>query len=332
MSGRLLVLNEHGAYVPSDGNATSDGRAGIELAHVSETEKILSLAANGGGSGTGMSYYSVAARCGRKARLDTERRAMYRNTDAPLPATKNHFVIGSVYHKLHELARANNNLPLIDLNERWQNPNVAEGVRLYKGWLRTWGVDFWGRCLGVEVKIIDTQTFPCVCGPHSGDDPTYDCPGDGETIPVTAALDMIVEMDDAACERAKRRGLELSPGRYIIDWKTSDGPGNGVGYAEGLQALWYCAAWNQQNPHQQVSGIVFDVVNKRARRKDRSVLAEDFQAHYVPCGLEDVQALAGLVQQGHENVTANRPNRAECTDWQGNVCAFRMSGECDARD
>ena len=325
MSGKVLLPNEHGILVPTD------HEDGSELAHVSDTEKVLSLAANGGGSGTGMSYYSVAARCGRRARLDTERRALYRNSDAPLPATKNHFVIGSVMHKLHELANSDNGLPLIDLNERWQNPNVAEGVRLYKGWLRTWGKGFWGRTLGVEVQIVDTRSFPCTCGPHSGPHPTYDCPGNGETVPVTAALDMIVEMDEAACERAKRRGLELSPGRYIIDWKSSDGPSNGISYAEGLQALWYTSAWNEQNPHQQVLGIIFDCVNKRSRRKDRSVLLEDFQAHYVPCGLEPMGALAGLIQQGHENVVADRPNRAECCDWQGNVCPYRLSGECDAQ-
>lgn len=325
MSGKVLLPNEHGILVPTD------HEDGSELAHVSDTEKMLSLAANGGGSGTGMSYYSVAARCGRRARLDTERRARYRNSEAPLPATKNHFVIGSVYHKLHELARANNNLPLIDLNERWQNPNVAEGVRLFKGWLRTWGRDFWGRCLGVEVQIVDSTSFPCTCGPHSGDDPTYDCHGNGETVPVTAALDMIAELDEAACERAKRRGLEVTPGRYIIDWKTSDGPGNGTGYAEGLQALWYCGVYNRQNPHAPVEGIIFDVVNKRARRKDRTVLPEDFQAHLVTCGLEDIDALAGLIQQGHENVVMNRPNRAECVTWQGDVCPYRLSGECDAK-
>lgn len=319
----ILVPNEHGVLTPSDFTEAPG--------ELSETERILSLAANGGGSGTGMSYYSLAAQCGRKARLNAEKYARFRDKGIALPPTKNAFIIGSVYHKLHELARrTGHDIPTLDLNERWQNPNVAEGVRLYKGWLRTFGKDFWGRCLGVEVHLVDSTTFECQCGPHSGDIPTYDCQGSPDTIPVTAALDMLVEMDDAACERAKRRGLELTPGRYIVDHKTSDGPSTGVAYAEGIQALWYCSVYNLQNPHAPVNGIIFDCVNKRSRRKDRTVLPEDFQAHLVTCGLEGVDALRGMVQQGHENVVANRPNRAMCVDWMGNVCPFRMSGECDA--
>lgn len=309
MAGRLLVLDDAGRYVPSDGSDTGNaGTAGN--ACTSATEQTLSLAANGGGSGTGMSYYSVAARCGRRARLDTERRAMYTAGDAPLPVTKNHFVVGSVYHRLQELARKGNDMPLIDLNERWQNPNVAEGVRLFKGWLRTWGRDFWGKCLGVEVQLTDTETFG---------------------VPVTAALDMVVEMDEEACVRARRRGLELQPGRYIVDWKSADGPSNGTSYAEGLQALWYCGVYNKFHPDAPVQGIIFDVVMKRSRRKDRSVLIDDFQAFFVPCGLEPIEALRGLVEQGHRNVLEDRPNRAECTSWQGDVCPYRMSGECDAQ-
>ena len=298
--GKILVPDERGVLVPED-----------QAAPTSDAERVLSLAANSGGSGKGMSYYSVAARCGRKANLDTARREQFRDANAPAPATKNHFVVGSVYHKLQELAHGPvNDLPIIDLNERWANPNVAEGVRLFKGWLRTWGAGFWGRTVAVEEHLEDTETFG---------------------VPVTAALDMVVYMDTEACERAKRRGLTLEPGHYIVDWKTADGPSNGVAYSEGIQALWYCYVWNNQHPNMPVNGIIFDVVNKRSRRKDRSVLLDDFQAHFVPCGLERADdALRGLILQGHQNAVENRPNRAECISWQGDICPYRLSGECDA--
>lgn len=327
--GNTLVPNEDGVLVSEPSGPLSEG------------EKALSLAVNSGGSGLGMSYYSQASRCGRRARLSDQRYASFRESGAPLPTTKNHFIVGSVYHKLHELARIRSvdpsaDVPTLDANEQYQNPNVAEGMRLYKGWLRQWGLDFWGKCLGVEVHLTDDETF---AAPPSTDVP----PLPGETlgdvmergeetwgkITVTGALDMVVEMDEAACERAKERGLELTPGRRIIDWKTADGPSDGEQYRGGMQALWYCHLWNKEHPDQPVDGIIFDVVMKRSRRKDRSVHKDDFQAFYVPCGLESIESLRGMVLQGHRNVVEDIPNRSECVSWRGEVCTFRVMGTCD---
>jgi len=329
MPGSLLVPNEDGVLVPVEADV---------LEPASETERVLSLAANSGGSGEGMSHFAQASRCGRRARLSQERYSHFAESSAPLPSSKNHFVIGSVYHKLQELARRKHNYTL-DYNEQFANPNVAEGVRLYKGWLRHWGLDYWGECLGVEVHLTDDKTF---MRPLEDNDPfppeKFESLGDWakradttwKPICVTGALDMVVDMDWEACERARKRGLDLTPGRRIIDWKTADGPSDGTQYAEGLQALWYCHLWNLHNPETPVDGIIFDVIYKRSRRKDRTVLADDFGAHYVPYGMESVDVLRGMVMQGHYNITADRPNRSECVTWRGEICPFRTHGQCDA--
>ena len=311
----LLLPNEDGVLEPS---GTAD------LGPVSENERVLSLAANTGGSGEGMSHYSQASRCGRRARLSAARYKRFADEGASLPASKNHFVIGSVYHKLHELARRDDK-PMLDYNEQFKNPNVAEGVRLYRGWLNMWSLDFWGDCLGVEVQLADKETFAL----DKTSDPDMVDPHD--RINVTGQLDMVVDMDDAACDRARRRGLELTPGRRIVDWKTADSPSDGTSYRDGLQAIWYCHLWNLHHPEAPVDGIIFDVVCKRSRRKDRSVLLEDFQAFYVPAGVETVEALRGMVLQGHRNIAEDSPNRSECVSWRGDVCPFRLNGECDAR-
>lgn len=320
MTARTLVPNEDGVLVPSEAEA---------IGPISENERVLSLAANSGGSGEGMSHYSQASRCGRRARLSSARYASFAENKRSLPATKNHFIIGSVYHKLHELARNPSDV-VLDYNEQFKNPNVAEGVRLYKGWLRTWGLDFWGKCLGVEVNLADDTTFKSEKDPNLPFGEGMGAPG--ESINVTGQLDMVVEMDEAACMRAKRRGLDLTPGRRIIDWKTSDSPSDGTNYREGMQAIWYVHLWNLHNPERPVDGIIFDVVNKRSRRKDRSVLLDDFQAYYVPCGLESVEVLRGMILQGHRNVVEDIPNRSECITWMGDVCPFRLNGECNATD
>lgn len=309
MPGKVLAPNEDGVLVLVDDE--------LDVSPLSESEKALSLAVNSGGSGLGMSYYSQASRCGRRARLSQERYQSFRDKGAALPATKNHFIVGSVYHKLHELARSPGEVTL-DANESYSNPNVAEGLRLYKGWLRQWGLDFWGTCLGVEVHLTDTETF------------AHETESTLEPITVTGALDMVVEMDEAACERAKKRGLELTPGRRIVDWKSADGPSDGSQYSGGMQALWYCYLYNKHHPDAPVDGIIFDVVMKRSRRKDRGVHVDDFQAFYVPYGLESVDTLRGMVLQGHRNVAEDVPNRSECVSWRGEVCTFRTMGVCDA--
>lgn len=326
MAGKLLVPNDEGVLVPQGVEVTP-------LDAVSANERMLSLAANTGGSGEGMSHYAQASRCGRRARLSAARYAAFAEEGRALPATKNHFVIGSVYHKLHELARRPEK-PALDYNEQFKNPNVAEGARLYRGWLRTWSLDFWGECLGVEIKLADSETFAMQGTVGDGTAACAEYPelAHDHSINVTGALDMVVDMDEAACERAKRRGLELNPGRRIVDWKTSDSPSDGTNYREGLQALWYTHLWNLHHPEQPVDGIIFDVVNKRSRRKDRSVLLEDFQAYYVPCGLESVDSLRGMITQGHRNIVEDVPNRSECISWMGDVCPFRLNGACDARD
>lgn len=311
----FLVPNEDGVLVLA--------KHMEEGAPLSPAEEALSLAVNeGGGSGAGMSHYSSAARCGRRARLSAERYQKFRDEKAALPPTKNHFIVGSVYHKLHELARRPSANLTLDLNERFENPSVAEGVRLYKGWMRHWSLDFWGRCLDVEVHLEDDTTFELDLEKlgHFGTAP----------ITVTGAMDMVVEMDAEACQRAKRRGLELTPGRRIVDWKTADAPSDGSNYAQGLQTLWYPYLWNLHFPETPVDGIIYDCIYKRGRRKDRSVLTEDFGAYYFPAGMESVDALRGMVLQGHRNIVEDIPNRAECCDWRGQVCPFRTSGDCDA--
>lgn len=314
MSAKFLVPNDDGVLVPSDVPSVEP---------LSDGERALSLAANSGGSGEGMSHYSLASRCGRRARLSQRRYDGFAERKAALPLTKNHFIVGSVYHKLHELARRPNDGLVIDFDEQYQNPNVAEGLRLYKGWLRTWGLDFWGKCLGVEVHLADETTFV-----YHVEGVQFDA--SDKNIRVSGQIDMVVEMDEAACERAKKRGLDLPPGRRLVDWKTADAPGDGLTYTDGVQGMWYMHLYNLHHPDTPVDGIIFDVIYKRSRRKDRSVLLDDFGAYHVLYGRENVESLRGMVLQGHRNIVEDIPNRSECVSWRGDVCPFRANGECDA--
>jgi len=297
-----LVPDDNGVLVPSD--------EGMGIGEVSANEHLLSLAANSGGSGAGMSHWAQASRCGRRARLSAERYQRFADEGRELPASKNHFIIGSVMHKLHELARKPDPSVVLDYNEQFKNPNVAEGTRLYKGWLRHHGLHFYGEPTAVEQHLSDENTFA--------------------PATVTAAIDMVVELDVAACSRLRSWGLEVPPGVTLVDWKSADSPSDGTNYKEGLQSLWYPYIWNLHNPDRPAQGIIFDVTMKRSRRKERAVLRDDFQKFFVPFGLESVESLRGMVMQGYRNVEDNIPNRSECTSFFGGTCPFKTNGECDA--
>ena len=284
-------------------------------------EVAIASAINTGGSGRGMSYYSAAARCGRRARLSEERREAFTAAGRDgLPRDKNAFAIGSIYHLLHQQAREPRADLELDFSDAYTNINVIEALRMYRGWMNVWGRDYWGRTLAVERKL-----------PESGAE-VREAIARTFGAQVNGTVDMVVELGDDDAVRAQRRLPGIQAGRYVLDWKTADSDADGVAYALGLQAMWYPALWNWCYPDAPVSGIIFDVALKRGRRRDRAMYADDFQAFFVETAQNShqrvVSLLRGMVRQGRLNVLHDVPNRAECVDWRGQTCPF-LNGECD---
>lgn len=275
---------------------------------LSAAELAIAKAINSGGSGRGMSYYSAASRCGRRSRLQDERhQSVVEQGNEGLPQTKHALVIGSIYHLLHEqLRRPRPDLEL-DFTEAVTNPNVVEALRMFRGFKNIWGAGYWGRTVEVEHRLHTTIGGEVVSG----------------------TMDMVAELDEEAAARAQRRLPGITPGRYVIDWKTADSDSDGVALAEGLQAMWYPTLWNRMYPATPVEGIIFDIAMKRGRRKDRAMYATDFQAVLVRTPPDNegevIDALRGMVKQGALNVLHDIPNRAECVDWRGQVCPFYKS-------
>lgn len=260
-----------------------------------------------GGSAHGMSYWADAARCGMRALLNERDKARVANDHLAIPPLSDEskdkkaaFAVGSAYHKLHELAR-NGELKLEDHEtiavdpESWSASHL-EALRLFNGWMAHWPLNLWGKTYAIEKEI------------------TVDVAG----YPVSAKPDLVVDVPDLPYYiRAQARCPKLpSCGKYLIDFKTSDQPYEDMYYKTGLQALWYCWAWNKRFPEDRVQGIIFDTIYKFGRRKDKSITSASFGAIYVDAVWSDEAPLIGMIKQGHDNIERarreQRGNRSEC--------------------
>ncbi len=300
---------------------TTPGDFGIDVLAGDITEPTLTpqelaiaRAINSGGSGRGMSFYAVASRCGRKARLQDVRREDFVDGEkAGLPDTKHALVIGSIYHLFQEQWRKPRPDLELDMSMAAYNPNVIEALRMFRGFSRLWGRNYWGKPIAVECKLPRGENETAQVTKLMGHE-------------VTGTIDMAVEMNQEDAERCQRRVPGIEPGRYLVDWKTADGESDGVALTQGLQALWYPALWNICFPAMPADGIIFDIAMKRGRRRDRAMYATDFQAVLVRTPSDAVEAavreLRGMVKSGALNVLQDIPNRAECVDWMGKVCPF----------
>jgi hypothetical protein len=280
-------------------------------------EELRLAAVNSTGSGRGMSFLTMAAACGKKAWLTEERDRARAETleeatyDPYKPAA---FIVGGVYHRLHEMWRQNQ-LDDRPLALETEDISVHLGAKLFEAYRSTWPMHLWGRPIAIE-KVIDAKV-------------------DGVTV--NAKPDLVVELGPAEVARASERcGTEIHPGRYIVDLKTEARVYDDMYYTGGLQALWYPVAWNQVHPEEPVDGIIFDIVRKpNARAKDQTISLDNYRAIYTPLYLNDTADLVGLVQQAEVNLErareTGRGNRAECVRFGfggADVCPF-FAGMCD---
>lgn len=292
---------------------------------------IMSLAEEAvteGGSGRGMSFWSDAAQCGKRARFREEEKSQ--GARAFDPTHEGHFVVGGVYHKLHEIWRYDADVEF-SYNEPLENRSVLSAIELFNGWRGQWNRDFWGKTVAVERQL------PCT---EIGEKTIVEALG---TL-VTAKVDMCVDIAEDDLERIQARCPDIvEAGRYLVDWKTAASHYPKEYYAGGLQALWYPAAWEMEHEDAvsrtpPIIGTIFDVIIKpRHNAKDRTFSREKFAAHFVPYQRGSFAAIQGLILQGQDNlqraVDKDLGNRAECVKFSFgsvDVCPFygnRCMGE-----
>jgi hypothetical protein len=297
---------------------------------ITDLEQRIAGIIGQGSSGRGNSFYAGAAECGRRQRLLDAKRKTFASVAAILPAERNKFLVGSVYHALQELYHSEQLQDAHFEDARSPsftgNENLRDGWRLFDGWRRNWDKDFWGETIAVERQIPRTKA------------------GERQiqsmfAAQYTARIDMLVRIGASDLPRIQTRLPHLrTPGLYLLDWKTRDSHGGHDAYINGLQALSYPLLHNLTEPQEPCAGIIWDVIVKHSRRKTvQPVKREDFDACFVSTVLSHhdlrgvAQEMRGMIDIGSRNYRLNIPNRSACTSFTGEQCQFRLSGACDAR-
>src|SRR3990167_11516014 len=99
---------------------------------------------NTGGSGRGISFYSEAALCGRRAKLNSE----FENVPGEAAA------VGIVFHKLAELYHKGEDVPQVVLPyNNFSADAVQEGLRLFGAYRQRYRPDAFGKVIDTEILL-----------------------------------------------------------------------------------------------------------------------------------------------------------------------------------
>lgn len=268
-------------------------------------------------SGTGTSYWSAAASCGRQVRLKEEALALEASgikvfeEHTPEPGKLDNFKVGAYYHLLQEFG-ANDNI-VWDAQEEAFNPEFKEALRLMRAYQSRYGSarQRWRMTdYRVEVQIPETEKGAALVLDLFGQ-------------PFTGRLDGLGYMDAAAVrEVGAREKLPLpGPGLYILDHKSAKAQSaNDIWeYECGLQACAYILMWNLEHPETPVQGMIFDQITKAK--------VPLFRSYFVNNLTPDPDRIRNLVRIGKHNLDNNICNPMGCkTMWK--PCYWFKTGKC----
>jgi hypothetical protein len=286
-----------------------------------------------GHSGHGMTYWSVGAMCGRKARLSEQFKDKLedvRRDEEDENDGSDGFAIGIFYHALMELD-LQQKIPY-DLEGTTDNENYNEAVRLFNGYRAAWGSSLrkWGaRLLHTELILPFTEAVRKKAREVFGTD-----------YGLTGRIDAVFDIPDVQIAYNNTGLLLPGPGLYLMDWKTgqSKSDRDPWEFTFGTQSIAYAALYNMEHPKAPALGLIYDKV---VRHKDLRKFPEyhpsgklkgnksfwEFLAQPLP---NDVEIIQALIKRSQRAIDANETNPAACFD-RLKPCYFFSSGLCDRR-
>jgi hypothetical protein len=282
-----------------------------------DSAEIYGAIKKSGGSGRGVSYWAVAALCGRKAALA----AQHPDIDSFGESTA--LSVGSYYHALKEMWLTGQFAEdlIIDV-EPTLDLEWAEAVRLFAWHREMFPKGYWGQPVAVELKMpINDEHKAKVVDWIGHDESTGQC-------------DLVVKMSAQDVARIQEdRSIELAgPGVYIIDHKTSGMRKSEMdaraSYTQSLQAKKYMfmlgLAFNEP-----VQGMIFDVLvkHKQLRRYDEGRNGASVQTFFTRPGQEDGRVVRAAIDFGKGARDRAEPNPFACFDY-GRECVFLSKGIC----
>lgn len=282
-----------------------------------KSEQIYQEIVKSGGSGRGVSYWTVPAMCGRKRALMTD------NPDVDTIIDHTALNTGIYYHVLKQWFYEGR-IPegtVLDMDPI-QDAEWGEAIRLFNWSASEYPKDYWGQVVAVELKMPINEEHAQKCIEWVGHDES------------TGACDLVVRMSDADVVRINAdRNIEL-PGRgiYIVDHKTSaarKGEADAKAYyTASMQCLKYMhmlgLAFNEP-----IRGMVFDVLvkHKTLRRVPDGRNGASVQTFLAEPRTEDARVVKAAIDYGMWQRDANKANPFACYD-HGRECVFLSRGLC----
>lgn len=178
----------------------------------------------------------------RLSYLGCRRKTLYDQSKGSSGAAK----VGVIFHKMLEIYYSKKMKDVVfKYQEGVEDPDYAEALRLFNAYRENFPPTELGKVLGCEV-LVET------------DDPTV-----VGVAPYTGRIDMVVELDQEACDQLlETRKLSVNPGVYLMDTKTTSRMNKNLPlkYEHSLQVAAYQVLWNHLNPDTPCLGMIMNVV------------------------------------------------------------------------
>lgn len=277
---------------------------------------VHSIATEGSGS-AGWSYWSSWIVCGMQAWLDAQLRSegVYLGDDSLL--------LGSLYHAFHEIAAKTRNgtydTALVEFamdgasTELEHLRSVAE--QLYRAHRVLYP-------LGKDGKIEEAEQIHKV---------PSNAPWLPEGMDLAIKPDLVLRVGvEHSMWIRQHRDLNVPPGRYIKDYKTSGGwksPENHEGYYGDVRFQLYIAAWNAIFPKKPVDGVLVDIAYKPTKKSPNR--KPDFDMLLVRPDPNMEKIVSSMLQLALSRQREEPPvaNPLVCRNWS-RACRHLVAGRC----
>lgn len=268
-----------------------------------------------GGSGRGCSFYTSAALCPRRAQLDAKLEGQVHN------AKTARMDIGTIFHDLADLYHSGNRAELIQYEDAPPEEAMAEAQRLFAWYSANFPMDAWGDVLGTEVQLpVPEEQDKRLYAEQAAAIKGY------FGVEFTLRPDLVTRVGpEHAAKIARRTGLDLKLGVYLVDHKTKGrkDPDMHLAFPHSPQFQAYPLAWNLLYPEVQCEGIIANVLITHKKLE----LGQSNCAVFAPLlSMDRRQALFDWFQNAESLAKTGFANRAAC--FVRGTCPRLLDGSC----
>lgn len=277
---------------------------------------------NQGGSGFGISLWKQVLSCPLQAHYDSE--VIDGAREGPQSAETDDTLIGTLFHKFQELYHKKSTARGFDTTtvtfrqmapRPWNKPDVVRATAedLFRAYRVIYPPDYFGKVVAREKHYKMPLKKRPWWAPKS--------------MPLTCQIDMEVKLGkESASKIVADHGLVVTPGGYLIDWKTagSDWPNLGWQHVLELQFPFYMMMHKHMNPTKKISGLIVVAAFKRTKK---------FKMFLIQPPDENAQKMISeLLSAAWDIYRDENPkgNPLNCFAY-GRPCIWMVNGTCNRR-